>query len=220
MEVLQDNLSHSTSNTASLDFGNRFKEDPFKALSTIFAFTTVFSDSPRSTFSRSIIPLAGCFSSLLHAARRRERLREYFLTYGAPELDHKLYTELTELKLRKKELDRQIPTVMVMQEAEKPRDTTCSRAATIAIVVKVLPGVPSALPPLPKDATPNRLGLARWLVSESHPLTARGRQSVLADVLWKRRSENRRGLRIAGEMPVHRELLDWLATELFAAVGT
>ena len=40
-----------------------------------------------------------------------------------PRLDHKLYTELTELKLRKKELDRQIPTVMVMQEAEKPRDT-------------------------------------------------------------------------------------------------
>ena len=37
----------------------------------------------------------------------------------------------------------------------------------------VEPGVPAALPPLPKDAPPNRLGMAQWLVSKDHPLTAR-----------------------------------------------
>src|SRR5262249_60921355 len=36
------------------------------------------------------------------------------------------------------------------------------------------PGVPAALRPFPKDAPPNRLGLAKWIVDKNNPLTARG----------------------------------------------
>src|SRR5205085_3560569 len=76
-------------------------------------------------------------------------------------------------------------------------------------------GVPTAFPPLPKDAPRNRLTLAKWLVSPENPLTAR----VIANRYWEQlfgtglvRTSEEFGTQ--GELPSHPELLDWLATEL------
>jgi mono/diheme cytochrome c family protein len=79
----------------------------------------------------------------------------------------------------------------------------------------VTPGVLSALHPLPKDAPPNRLGLARWLVDRKSPTTAR----VYVNRIWQAyfgtgivaTSDD---LGVQSEAPSHPELLDWLATEL------
>jgi hypothetical protein len=78
----------------------------------------------------------------------------------------------------------------------------------------VKPGTPAILPPMPKDAPKNRLGLAKWLLQPEHPLTAR----VTVNRFWQEvfgngivRSAGDFG--IAGELPTHPELLDWLAID-------
>jgi len=73
---------------------------------------------------------------------------------------------------------------------------------------------PSALPPMPADLPKNRLGFARWLLRPEQPLTAR----VTVNRFWQEvfgtaivRTTGDFG--VAGELPSHPELLDWLAVE-------
>jgi hypothetical protein len=113
-------------------------------------------------------------------------------------------------------LQAMIPDTMVMEELPQPRDTfVLLRGQYDKHGDKVTPGIPAVLPPLPKDAPPNRLGLARWIVDPANPLTSR----VQANRLWEKffgiglvkTSEN---LGTQTEWPSNPELLDYLATEM------
>ena len=79
---------------------------------------------------------------------------------------------------------------------------------------KVTPGVPEVFHPISTKEI-NRLSFAQWLVAPENPLTAR----VAANRFWEQlfgnglvRTSDDFGAQ--GDMPVHPELLDWLATEL------
>jgi len=113
-----------------------------------------------------------------------------------------------------KDLRESLPSAMVMKEGA-PRDAfVLMRGEYDKRGEKVGPGLPAFLPPLPEGTKPDRLALARWIVSRDNPLTAR----VWVNRQWERffgtglvrTSEN---LGSQAEYPSHPELLDWLAAE-------
>ena len=111
--------------------------------------------------------------------------------------------------------EKTVPDTMVMEEMPTPRDTfVLTRGEYDKKGEKVTAGTPAALSPLPAGAPANRLGLARWLVSADHPLTAR----VVVNRDWQRYFgaglvKTVEDFGSQGEWPTHPELLDWLACE-------
>ena len=144
-----------------------------------------------------------------------EEVREYFLTYAAPEALRTAHAELKTLRAERLEYEKGIPSAMVMSETAKPRETfVLARGDYRNHTEKVEPGVPAMLPQLAKDAPRTRLTLARWLVDPAHPLTAR----VAVNRFWQMYFgfgivKTQEDFGVQGEPPVHPELLDWLATE-------
>ena len=112
------------------------------------------------------------------------------------------------------ELRREAPTTLVMHEKENPQPFAhvLIRGAYDNEGEKVLSGTPSMLPPINKTEQLNRLDLAKWLVSDEHPLTAR----VTINRFWqnlfgKGLVETAGDFGSQGTSPSHPELLDWLA---------
>jgi len=147
--------------------------------------------------------------------RRQTRLTEYFLKYAAPEKERQLYAQLRDLRTERTKLEDAIPTVMIMAEMQKPRDSyVLGRGQYDNHKEKVTPGVPAFLPPMAPGLPMNRLGLAKWIVDPGNPLTAR----VAVNHFWQedfgiglvKTSED---FGSQGEQPSHPHLLDWLATE-------
>ncbi|MEL0061820.1 MAG: hypothetical protein VW711_16820, partial [Verrucomicrobiales bacterium] len=84
------------------------------------------------------------------------------------------YQSLTKEQERLRRSRPRVTTAMVLKEREEPRQThLLIKGDFTRPDVPVGPGVPSVLHPLVKKGIPNRLDLARWIVSEKNPLTAR-----------------------------------------------
>ncbi|MCB1205897.1 MAG: PSD1 domain-containing protein [Verrucomicrobiae bacterium] len=130
----------------------------------------------------------------------------------------KLQEEIAALRKRLPSL----PTTLVMKErpANHPRPThRHHRGEYLSPKEEVAPAVPSYFEPIPEGTPANRLGLAKWLVSERNPLGARVQVNRSWQALFGRGIVHTSGdYGYQSELPSHPELLDWLATE-FAGQG-
>ena len=158
-------------------------------------------------------------ATIPRAKRTRQQSRKidrYFVENQAPPHISRSYQQLQEVRKSKEKLEESIPTVMVMQEAEQSRETFVLRRGEYdkPTEEKVSRGVPGILPPMPEGAPRNRLGLARWLVDSSNPLTSR----VTVNRFWEMYFgiglvKTTEDFGSQGELPSHPEVLEWLATE-------
>ncbi|NUM55538.1 MAG: DUF1553 domain-containing protein [Candidatus Hydrogenedentes bacterium] len=141
-------------------------------------------------------------------------LQEYFRARNWSEWPA-LQADLAALNQKKATIEKDVPTTMVMAELETPRETfMLKRGQYDQPGETVQPAVFTTLAPMPAETTANRLGLAKWLVDPTHPLTARVTvnrywQHYFGDGLVKTTED----FGVQGEWPSHPELLDWLALE-------
>lgn len=149
-------------------------------------------------------------------AELRQRLMEQFLID-----DSQYQSALLALELAKRQLSECLSAakklkVQVLAEREEERSTfVLQRGVWDQPGERVEPAVPQSVLPWPNQRTQSRLDLAKWLVDDDNPLTAR----VVVNQLWQLcfgaglvRTPEDFGLQ--GELPTHPQLLDWLAVEL------
>ncbi|MDE2928235.1 MAG: DUF1553 domain-containing protein [Acidobacteriota bacterium] len=145
----------------------------------------------------------------------REALRAYFLVRRHAEFGE-VARHLKSLQDERRAILRGSSLTHVMREnAESdPMAHILRRGMYDQRGDEVQPATPGVLPAMDPDLPRNRLGLARWLVSDDNPLTSR----VMVNRFWQevfgtglvRTSED---FGSQGEAPTHPELLDWLAVE-------
>src|SRR5712691_10622658 len=150
---------------------------------------------------------------------QQKQIREYFLAnvYAKSRTTFDpLNAKIETLNKQRADIDVAIPSTMVMADMRQLRETNVLiRGAYNKKGDKVEHGVPAALGgKLPDGAPVNRLGLAKWLVDPSHPLSSR----VTVNRFWQQFFgrgivKTAEDFGVQGEWPTHPELLDWLATE-------
>jgi hypothetical protein len=166
---------------------------------------------------------ASALETTLSAAARKTSQRskaeqaKLDLAFREQYLPAKLATLQKDWLAAQKALDafeEKLPTVMVMEEGPKKDAFVLLRGAYDRHGEKVEPVTPSILHEFKPEWPRNRLGLAKWITSRENPLTAR----VIVNRYWQmffgtglvKTSED---FGSQGEIPVQRELLDWLALE-------
>lgn len=160
-------------------------------------------------------PLREMLASSKRGPKQKDALFEHYLVTRhegyktANGLNAKLEAEQNAIKARS-------PLTHIQEEKKDtmPMANILMRGQYDKVGEQVDAAVPVALGKLPADAPKNRLGLAKWLVSENNTLTAR----VTVNRMWQELFG--RGLvvtsedfGIMGTAPSNPELLDWLAVE-------
>ena len=209
VDVVKDKLTKDITGGGgdNISLGERMRDRGFKggAIDEFRVFNRELT--ALETLAMSDEPAANA----LLAKGDSEVVRDYFLATDADFA--KQVDALKAARVLAMKAADDMPEIMVMRELPDPKKAfTLFRGQYDQHRDEVGAGTPASLPPFPKDAPKNRLGLAQWLTAPEHPLTSR----VLVNRFWQ--SIFGRGLvRTAedfgsqGARPLYPEVLDWLA---------
>ncbi len=178
-----------------------------------FRISATDSAGPSMALSSDTIAILKTSPAKRSAAERAQLVAVYRKTNPSVIADTKKLADL------KKQLAavKPLTSVPIMRDLPKNKHRKTHiqlRGSYLSLGEEVAPGVPQVFGSLPKGSNPDRLAMAKWLVDQENPLTAR----VVANRFW----ENLFGVGIVltseefgsqGERPSHPELLDWLAVE-------
>ena len=126
---------------------------------------------------------------------------------------------LQNLRDKENDLLEDIPEIMVMEEMDMPQQAyILNRGQYDAKGQPVAPHTPEAILPFPDPLPKNRLGLAEWLFSPEHPLTAR----VAVNRYWQKYFgtgivATPEDFGFQGALPTFPDLLDYLAATFIAS---
>lgn len=122
--------------------------------------------------------------------------------------------QIDQSKAKLDRLKNVLPRVMVMSDAQPRKTFIYDRGSYETPKQEVSSDTPAILPPMPADQPKNRLGLARWIMSDKNPLTARVQMNRMWQLYFgKGIVKTAENLGLGGDLPTHPELLDWLAVE-------
>ncbi len=222
LDVTSDQLKDTFKTEQPLRLGQRSTSAAFLGLIDdvrFFQGELTAEDAKRLADGKSLATLADIFAvpPADRNHQQKERLRNYYLETIDPDV-RRWRAELAELTQRQQKLDAAVPKTMVMAELAAPRQThLLTRGQYDQPSEQVTAGVPSFLGTPPADTPLNRLGLAQWLTSPTHPLTARvAVNRWWAGIFGTGLVETVEDFGTQGSFPSHPELLDYLATRLIS----
>ena len=211
-EVVQDKLYKNITGSGgdNITIGQRFRDRGFKdgEVDELRVFN-------RELTAPEVAHLAER-SSLAETLSGLQERDEGLIRYAAATLDEEYQKRLTALQSAREtlcKLQDGLTEIMVMEESQFPRQAWLLTRGDYDKRAEQVPSETPAVLPVRNDSEPpTRLGLARWLTSDRHPLTAR----VAVNRFWQLCFAN--GLvrtpedfGSQGQAPTHPLLLDWLA---------
>ena len=215
--IEQDRLSDTIKTTKTLLIGSRHPGSRFKGE---IDEASLFK---RELSAAEVKQLAGSspIRAILEVAADKRTdeqvsvLRDHY--FATEDKDHSaLKKNVDALIAKETQLKKPMTSVMIMGDMAKPRETfVLNRGAYDSpSQTKVTAGSPSVLPPMGADLPANRLGLAKWLFQDDHPLTAR----VVVNRYWQLffgtgLVATPEDFGAQGDFPSHPKLLDWLAVD-------
>ena len=149
---------------------------------------------------------------------QRAQIRDHFVQWVLDDtraIFAPLHEQIEQTSQQIEQIEKNAATTLVFREAKSPRAShVLNRGEYDQPLHEVPRATPAALPPMPEDASLDRLGLAQWLLLPEHPLTARVQVNRLwAQVFGTGLVKTADDFGSQGEVPSHPELLDWLAVE-------
>lgn len=141
------------------------------------------------------------------------QLLEHYLLTGKNPHFNKTLRQVTELRKEENLVATDVLEVMIMRDRQEERPTyVLDRGMYDAPTEEVEAGTPEVFGGFQQGLPRNRLGLAQWLVSRDHPLTARVQVNRMWMMLFgKGLVATQEDFGSQGNLPSHPELLDWLA---------